>query len=139
MPSRSLDDLLPGTRTKYCAARDEWNATHPNPVFEVCTFRDQHEQDGLWARGRTLPGPKVTWTKHSKHTERRAVDFAFKMPGPFDLKADIDLDGVADFTEFGKLCEACGLQWGIVNAKGEHVDLGHVQDNEVYTAAPIVK
>lgn len=134
MSSRSLEDLLPGTKAKYCAARDEWNATHPNPVFEVCTYRPQADQDGLWAIGRTLPGAKVTWTRHSQHTLRRAVDFAFKMPGPFDLKADIDKDGIPDFMEFGKICEAHGLQHGIVNRKGEHVDLGHVQDNEVYPA-----
>ncbi len=134
MASRSVDDLLPGTKVKWLAAKDEWNATHPNPVFEVCTYRANHEQYGLWAKGRSEPGPKVTWTQFSKHTERRAVDFAFKMPGPFDLKADIDEDGVPDFMEFGKICERHGLQWGIVDKQGVHKDLGHCQDNEVYEA-----
>jgi len=134
MASRSLDNLLPGTKAKYCAARDEWNATHPNPVFEVCTYRSQADQDGLWAKGRTTPGPKVTWTRRSKHTERRAVDFAFRMPGPFDLKADIDADGIPDFMEFGGICEKHGLQHGIVDGHGVHKDLGHVQDNEGYPA-----
>lgn len=132
MASRNPDDLLPGTRKKWLAAKGEWNATHPNPVFEVCTYRAQEEQDGLWAKGRTLPGPQVTWTRKSKHTERRAVDFAFKMPNPFDLKADIDDDSISDFAEFGKLCETHGLQWGIIDKKGVHKDLGHVQDNEKY-------
>lgn len=135
MPSRSLDDLLPGTRSKWCATRDEWNALRPNPVFEVCTYRSQEEQDGLWAKGRTKPGPQVTWTRHSKHTERRAVDFAFRMPNPWDLKADIDDNDIPDFTEFGHICEKHGLQWGVTNRKGRHIDLGHVQDNEVYKEA----
>ncbi len=129
MASRSLDDLHPGTRKKWEAVK----AALPNlPIFEVCTYRSQQEQDGLWAKGRTAPGPKVTWTKHSTHTLRRAIDFALRAPNPFDLKADIDLDSIPDFTEVGRMAEKCGLQWGVVNAKGEHVDLGHVQDNEVY-------
>lgn len=132
MASRSLDDLLPGTKAKWLSAKTEWDGAHPNQVFEVCTYRSQTEQDGLWAKGRTAPGPTVTWTQHSKHTERRAVDFAFKMPNPFDLKADVDADGIADYTEFGQICEKHGLQWGIVDSKGTHKDLGHVQDNELY-------
>ncbi|MFA6064076.1 MAG: M15 family metallopeptidase [Gallionella sp.] len=134
MASRDLNELLPGTKAKWIAAKEAWNATHGNPVFEVCTYRPQADQDGLWAKGRMLPGPKVTWTRKSKHTEHRAVDFAFKMPGPFDLKADIDADGMPDFMEFGEICKMHGLQWGIIDAKGVHKDLGHVQDNEVYPA-----
>lgn len=130
MSSRSLDDLLAGTKAKWLAAKTEWDGAHPNSVFEVCTYRSQGEQNILFEKR-----PRVTWTRYSKHTERRAVDFAFKMPGPWDLKADIDEDGIPDFTEFGKICEKHDLQWGIVDAKGVHKDLGHVQDNQIYKEA----
>lgn len=124
MPSRSLDDLLPGTKAKWLATK----AALPNlPIFEVCTYRSQEEQNGLFEKR-----PRVTWTRYSKHTERRAVDFAFKAPKPFDLKADIDKDSIPDFTEVGRMAEKCGLQWGIVDGRGVHKDLGHVQDNEIY-------
>jgi hypothetical protein len=127
--SRSLNDLLPGTKAKWLAVK----AALPElSIFEVCTYRSQEEQDGEWAKGRTTPGPKVTWTRHSKHTERRAVDFALKMPNPWDLKADVDYDDIPDFTEVGRMAEKCDLQWGIIKADGMHADLGHVQDNEVY-------
>jgi len=133
MASRDLNDLLPGTKKKVQAWLDECTITIKQPVFIVCTYRSAAEQYSLWAQGRSLPGPKVTWTQFSQHTERRAVDFALKMPNPWDLKADYDEDGIFDYTEVGKLAEKHGLQWGIIS-HGEHKDLGHVQDNEVYPA-----
>lgn len=127
MASRSLDDLLPGTRAKWLAVK----AALPNlPIFEVCTYRSQEEQNILFEKR-----PRVTWTRYSKHTERRAIDFAFKTPEPFDLKADIDHDSIPDFTRVGTMAELCGLQWGIVDGRGVHKDLGHVQDNEIYKEA----
>lgn len=40
----------------------------------VYGLRTQAEQDALYAQGRTKPGKKVTWVRHSKHTEGKAVD-----------------------------------------------------------------
>lgn len=151
MATRNVGDLLPGTMKKWLAAKDAWNATHPNPVFEVCVYREHKEQLALHAQGRKglaevnvlraevgLPpitskenSYRVTWTLQTMHEKRRAVDFAFKMPGPFDIKADRDSDGIPDFEEFGKICEANGLQWGVV-VRGKRMDTGHVQDNEEY-------
>ena len=133
MASRDLNDLLPGTRKKV----DAWLIDCANevrqPVFIVCTYRSQFEQDHLYAQGRTEPGKKVTWTQHSKHTERRAVDFALRMPNPWDLKCDYDDDDIPDFIEVGRLAEKHGLQWGVI-VDGRRTDLGHVQDDEVYPA-----
>jgi hypothetical protein len=124
MSSRSLDDLLPGTKAKWLAVK----AALPHlPIFEVCTYRSQAEQNELFEKR-----PRVTWTRYSKHTERRAVDFAFRTPKPFDLKADVDQDHIPDYEQVGKMAETYGLQWGIVDARGVHKDLGHIQDNEVY-------
>jgi hypothetical protein len=124
MPSRSIDDLLPGTKAKWLAVK----AALPSvSIFEVCTYRTQEEQNILFDKR-----PRVTWTRYSKHTERRAVDFALKAPNPFDLKADINKNDIPDFEEVGRMAEKCGLQWGIVDGRGVHKDFGHVQDNEIY-------
>lgn len=44
-----------------------------NPLI-VETYRSQARQNTLYAQGRTKPGSKVTWTKNSKHTTRKALD-----------------------------------------------------------------
>ena len=41
----------------------------------ICGYRSQTEQDRLYAQGRTTAGTRVTWTKTSKHTSGKAVDF----------------------------------------------------------------
>ncbi|CDZ74659.1 Hypothetical protein ING2D1G_0476 [Peptoniphilus sp. ING2-D1G] len=40
------------------------------------TYRTQERQNHLYELGRSRPGVKVTWTKNSKHTMRRAFDVA---------------------------------------------------------------
>lgn len=39
-------------------------------------LRTKERQAQLWAKGRTTPGPKVTWSEHSKHQDGLAVDLA---------------------------------------------------------------
>ncbi len=153
MASRSLDDLLPGTQEKVEAWLSACAGAIAQPVFTVCTYRSPQEHAALRAQGRLPLGQvnhlraavglppitakenryQVTWTRSSKHCERRAVDFALRMPNPWELKADIDGDSIPDYTEVGQLAEKCGLQWGIVT-RGVHKDLCHVQDNEIYPA-----
>ncbi len=135
MASRSLDDLLPGPRAKVDAWLAECSVEIPQPVFITCTYRSQFEQDYLYAQGRDKdhPGPIVTWTRKSKHTERRAVDFALKQPNPWDMKCDVDHDSIPDFIEVGRIAEKHGLQWGVTLKNGQRTDFGHVQDNEVYS------
>lgn len=53
------------------------------PVYLVEGFRSQHRQDELYAKGRTTPGPKVTWTRFSWHTVGLAVDLAFVDADPW--------------------------------------------------------
>jgi len=153
MASRDLDELLPGTQKKVEPWLQACEGIITQQVFVLCTYRSQDEQNALWAQGRyplekvnrirelaSMPPitekeneHEVTWTHHSKHTDRRACDFALKMPNIWDLKADIDADGIPDYTEVGQLAEKFGLQWGIIAKGGEHKDLGHVQDNEIYS------
>ena len=45
------------------------------------TYRTQARQDYLYSLGRDIEGDIVTWTKKSKHLERRAFDIAKNIPG----------------------------------------------------------
>lgn len=45
-------------------------------VFITETYRSQERQDYLYSLGRTRSGSKVTWTRNSRHTSRRAWDIA---------------------------------------------------------------
>lgn len=54
-----------------------------HPIIVVETWRSQERQDSLYAQGRTEPGPQVTWTKHSRHTDGEAVDVAFAGAEPY--------------------------------------------------------
>jgi len=54
-----------------------------HPLIIVETWRSQERQDLLFAKGRTSPGPIVTWTKASRHTEGCAIDFAFAGSNPY--------------------------------------------------------
>ncbi len=130
MPSRKLSDLLPHVQSHAYSWLHKCFERGID-VIVTCTYRSQEEQDELWERGRSKPGNKVTWTKKSKHTERVALDFTIVKDGKasWDVKADFDKDGIADYTEVGQAAEEEGFQWGIV-VKGVHKDLCHIQWNK---------
>lgn len=71
----------------------------------TCTYRSQEEQDRLYGQGRTYPGPIVTWTRSSKHTERKAFDVAIIEMGKVTWD-DRKYDGP------GAIGESVGLVWG---------------------------
>ena len=71
----------------------------------TCGYRSQAEQDRLYAQGRTTAGRKVTWTRHSKHTQRIAVDVAILKNGKITWKPE-------DYFELGQLAQKIGLEWG---------------------------
>jgi peptidoglycan L-alanyl-D-glutamate endopeptidase CwlK len=54
-----------------------------HPIFIVETYRSQERQAALYAKGRTEPGARVTWTLNSMHTQGRAVDVAFEADEPW--------------------------------------------------------
>jgi uncharacterized protein YcbK (DUF882 family) len=67
----ALDPELQAKLARVMARmRDETG--HDVKVAE--TYRSQGRQDALFAQGRETPGPVVTWTRNSKHTQGRAVD-----------------------------------------------------------------
>jgi len=67
---------------------------HGHEVRIVEGYRSPNRQARLYAQGRTAPGPVVTWTRRSLHTEGRAVDL--QVNGVWDdPRAYADLQRIA--------------------------------------------
>ena len=66
MASRSACDLCPEMRSKLVEFLTRARLAKID-VLIYCTYRSKEEQNALYSQGRTAPGPKVTWTKKSKH------------------------------------------------------------------------
>jgi peptidoglycan L-alanyl-D-glutamate endopeptidase CwlK len=113
MPSRKISDL---TLEMQALAKEFAKMLVLNGIeyMITSTYRSQEEQDALYAQGRTTPGRKVTWTQHSRHTDREALDIAILKGGEivWDPKVDVDMDRVPDYLEAGIIGEQCGLVWG---------------------------
>lgn len=111
--SRKISDLVPAMQDLARAFSAEM-AENGIPFMFTCTYRSQEEQDELYKQGRTKSGKIVTWTKHSLHTQRIAFDIAILRDGKptWDIKVDVDADGVKDYFEAGKIGESIGLEWG---------------------------
>lgn len=69
------------------------------------TYRSQERQDYLYAQGRTRPGNKVTWTKSSRHTSRRAWDICKNVKGE-------EYSDSAFFKKCGEIAKKYGITWG---------------------------
>lgn len=54
----------------------------------VSGARTQAQQDALYAQGRTKPGPKVTWTRRSRHIGGFAVDLCPFVDGAIEWDND---------------------------------------------------
>lgn len=75
-----IRSLTPGLQSRTLALID-LAAEYGAQLFVVSGGRTQAEQDRLYAQGRTLPGPIVTWTRNSAHIGGRAVDLTFRVRG----------------------------------------------------------
>lgn len=100
------------------------------PFIFTCTRRSQAEQDALYAQGRTAPGKIVTWTRKSKHIDGLAFDIAILQDNKpvWELKVDVDNDGVPDYEQAGAIGESLGLVWG---GRWKSPDYPHFQLAEV--------
>ena len=70
---RDLKELNPLVDFLARKALEDIRRQGVNPLV-VETYRSQARQNKLYAQGRTAPGNKVTWTRNSKHTTRKALD-----------------------------------------------------------------
>jgi peptidoglycan LD-endopeptidase CwlK len=104
MASRKVEDLTPEMQFKYALFHDEMDKAGLNYIL-TCTYRSQAEQDALYAQGRTKTGKKVTWTRHSKHNDRKAFDIAMLINGKISWNT-------ADYLKAGEIGQKVGLEWG---------------------------
>lgn len=79
-PCRDLNELLPEVKKGAELFLEECKKQGLN-VLITETYRSQARQDWLYEQGRTRAGRKVTWTKKSKHTSRRAFDICKNVRG----------------------------------------------------------
>jgi len=126
--SISLDrcnKLHPKVRAEVISAIDKAEAGFPPKMMVriVQGLRTIAEQDALYSKGRTTPGPKVTNAKggSSYHNYGLAIDFAIMHDkdgdGKFeelswDTVLDYDKDGKIDWQEVVAQFEAIGWAWG---------------------------
>jgi peptidoglycan LD-endopeptidase CwlK len=113
MGSRKIDQLVPALQEKAKQFAVEM-AQAGIPFMFTCTFRNQSEQDALYAQGRTKPGKKVTWTTKSKHTEGKAFDIAILKDGKptWDLKTSVNGNDEGDYFEAAMIGHKLGLDCG---------------------------
>lgn len=81
------------------------------------TLRTNKEQDVLYAKGRTMPGQKVTWAKggQSYHNYGLAFDICLIIDGKeasWDTLKDFDGDKVPDWMEVVAIAKKYGWEWG---------------------------
>lgn len=117
--------LHPKIRDEVKATIEKAEQSFPDfiAIRVVQGLRTIEEQDALYAQGRTKPGKRVTNAKggSSYHNYGLAVDFAILYDkdknGSFeslswDLIADMDRDGKADWMEVVKAFKEAGYEWG---------------------------
>ncbi len=120
MASRDPQELTDEMQRIFALFKDEMIKAGVDFIV-TCTYRSQIEQEALWAKGRTQPGPIVTWTRASKHTERKAFDIALVVDGKITW-------ATKDYLLPGKIAMKLGLDWGGAWARAK--DYPHFQYKE---------
>lgn len=89
-------------------------------------YRSQERQNKIYAKGRTKPGRKVTWTLNSRHTSARAFDIVALSGGEIDWSP-------APYKEINKAAEKCASLTGIEYTWGGNFsgrDWGHFETSQ---------
>ena len=69
-----VTQLTPEFRERLQRVMDRMRREFGHEVTIVETMRSPERQAALFAQGRTAPGPVVTWTRNSKHSQGLAAD-----------------------------------------------------------------
>ena len=99
---RDISELTPAAQ-RACRLFLERCAQRGLDVFITETYRSQERQDYLYSLGRTRSGSKVTWTRNSRHTSRRAWDIACRYG---------TLYNAAVLAQCGAVAAELGITWG---------------------------
>ncbi|MBB6050214.1 M15 family metallopeptidase [Armatimonas rosea] len=106
----NLATLRPKAQPHFRAllrALKTYATSHGLDVKIISANRTWAEQDALFAKGRTAPGPKVTNARggQSNHNFQIAVDIGLFKDGKY-------LEESVHYDKMGPLGEALGLEWG---------------------------
>ena len=101
---RDISELTP-TAQKACNLFLEKCKTSGLNVLITETYRSQERQNYLYEQGRMRPGNKVTWTKNSRHTSRRAWDICQNVKGKEYADSGF-------FKACGQIAKELGITWG---------------------------
>ena len=103
---RDVSALSPLAQTAFRLFRERCQAAGLDFIVTE-TYRSQERQTYLYEQGRTRPGKIVTWTKHSRHTSRRAWDIVKRNPN-----GSIDYSDKAFYQKCGKIAAELNITWG---------------------------
>ena len=101
---RDINELTP-TAQRACKLFVERCKAVGLNVLITETYRSQERQNYLYEQGRTRPGNKVTWTKNSRHTSRRAWDICQNVKGKEYADSGF-------FKACGQIAKELGITWG---------------------------
>lgn len=101
---RDVSELTPNAQ-KACNLFLERCKSCGLEVLITETYRSQERQNYLYAQGRTTAGKKVTWTKSSRHTSRRAWDICKNIKGE-------EYSDISFFEACGFIAKELGITWG---------------------------
>ena len=120
--SRKIEDLTLETQSKYYLFSNRMHDAGIDFIV-TCTKRTAEEQLELYKQGREFQNgvwvvidkkKLVTWTLNSNHIKGTAFDIAIMLNGKilWSPTLDADGDGIAEYTEAGRIGESVGLTWG---------------------------
>ena len=101
---RDISELAPNAQRACNLFLEECKRQGLN-VLITETYRSQERQDYLYAQGRTRKGNKVTWTRYSRHTSRRAWDICKNLKGHEYTDTEF-------FNKCGEIARNLGITWG---------------------------
>jgi len=126
-PCRDLNELLPEVKKGAELFLEECKRQGLN-VLITETYRSQERQNYLYEQGRTRPGKKVTWTKKSKHTSRRAFDICKNVRGKEYDNSDGFFKKCADIAV--SIGFTAGYYWDKQDMPHIQLDVGsHIKNN----------
>ena len=102
MTYRDINELTPLAQ-RVCRLFMETCRKNGLDIFITETYRSQKRQNELWEQGRSKPGKIVTWTMHSRHTDRRAWDIACNGSNLYDR---------VTLKKAGAIAENLSITWG---------------------------
>lgn len=111
MSSTRLSDADPALAFAYTCILHDFREATGHDLLLTCTHRSVDEQQLLYAKGRTVPGLRVTnvdgirQLSNHNYTPARAVDVAVVVYGKVSWSP-------ADYAPLGELANRYGLVWG---------------------------